>query len=67
MAHRQPGFWDAYRGTPAWEFDRFESYADSGAPYVVPPGDPIAREREDVEVSLRWTKALLANHDSFGG
>ena len=59
-AHRQPGFWDAYRNMPAWEFDRFEALADTGAPYVVPPSpDPIAREREDVEASLRWTTAFL--------
>jgi sugar phosphate isomerase/epimerase len=62
-AHRQPGFWDAYRATPAWEFDRFEALADGGQPYVVePPADPVAREREDVEASLRWTKDFLAGH-----
>jgi hypothetical protein len=60
-AHRQAGFWDAYGATPAWEFDRFEALADGGTPYVVAPaGDPVAREREDVEASLRWTKDLLA-------
>jgi hypothetical protein len=59
-AHREPGFWDAYRGTPAWEFDRFQAIAERGVPYIVPPADdPIAREREDVEVSLAWTKAFL--------
>jgi sugar phosphate isomerase/epimerase len=59
-AHREPGFWDAYRATPAWEFDRFETLADTGSPYIVPPiDDPIAREREDVEASLEWTKAFL--------
>jgi len=59
-AHREPGFWDAYRHTPAWEFDRFEAIADTGAPYVVAPAaDSVAREREDVEASLEWTKAFL--------
>jgi sugar phosphate isomerase/epimerase len=58
-AHREPGFWDAYRQMPAWEFDRFEAIADGGAPYVVPGGDPVAREREDVEVSLAWTRDFL--------
>jgi sugar phosphate isomerase/epimerase len=59
-AHRRPGFWDAYRATPAWEFDRFEALADAGRPYVVdPPTDPVLRERQDVEASLRWTKSLL--------
>jgi sugar phosphate isomerase/epimerase len=61
-AHRQAGFWDAYRATPAWEFDRFEALADGGHPYVVqPPDDPIARERDDVEASLQWTRQLLAS------
>jgi sugar phosphate isomerase/epimerase len=59
-AHRESGFWDAYRSTPAWEFDRFETLADGGRPYeVAPPADPVAREREDVEASLHWTKHLL--------
>ena len=59
-AHREPGFWDAYRHMPAWEFDRFEAIADRGAAYVVPPiADPVAREREDVEASLEWTKTFL--------
>jgi len=59
-AHRRPGFWDAYQSTPAWEFDRFEAYADRGGPYeVAPASDPVAREREDVEASLQWTKAFL--------
>ena len=59
-AHRRPGFWDAYQATPAWEFDRFAAYADRGGPYeVAPANDPVAREREDVEASLQWTKAFL--------
>ena len=67
MAHRRPGFWDAYRQTPAWEFDRFEAIADAGTPYVVaPPADPVAREREDVEASLQWTRDFL-NNQSLGG
>lgn len=66
-AHREPGFWDAYQHTPAWEFDRFEALADAGSPYLVTPAsDPVAREREDVEASLRWTKAFLKDQ-TFGG
>jgi 3-oxoisoapionate decarboxylase len=61
-AHREPGFWDAYKKMPAWEFERFEALADSGSPYVVPPfDDPIQREREDVEASIAWTTAFLAS------
>jgi sugar phosphate isomerase/epimerase len=60
MAFREPDFWDAYRQTPAWEFDRFLALADAGAPYVVPPArDPIAREAEEVEASLQWTRTFL--------
>jgi hypothetical protein len=59
-AHRGPDFWEAYQATPAWEFDRFEAYADRGGPYEVAlTSDPVAREREDVEASLQWTKAFL--------
>lgn len=68
MAHRRDGFWDAYRQTPAWEFDRFAALAESGSPYVAgPAGDPVAREREDVEASLHWTKAFLKDQLSLGG
>ncbi len=59
-AHREAGFWEAYRATPAWEFDRFEARADAGSPWsTTPAADPVAREREDVEASLVWTKAFL--------
>jgi len=66
MPFRQPGFWDAYRSTPAWEFDRFLALAEAGAPYVVPPArDPVAREVEDVEASLEWTRAFLKGENSL--
>jgi sugar phosphate isomerase/epimerase len=61
MRYRDPAFWEAYRRTPAWEFERFVALADAGAPHrVQPPDDPVASELEDVEASLTWTKALLA-------
>jgi len=61
MAYRNPDFWEAYRDTPAWEFLRFQKLADTGRPVTpVASDDPVAREVEDVEASLRWTKALLA-------
>lgn len=60
LPFRQPGFWDAYRAMPAWEFDRFLALAEAGTPFVVPPTtDPSGREVEDVEVSLAWTKDFL--------
>ena len=32
-----PKFWDAYKSTPAWEYERFLELAEKG---VVPPGTP---------------------------
>jgi len=61
MRHRDRPFWDAYRRMPAWEFARFLELADRGTPRAASLSpDPVAKEREDVEVSLRWTKALLS-------
>jgi len=61
--YHDPKFWDAYRQTPAWEFVRFLSLAEKGAPREAPPrlsGEAaVARELEDVEASIRWTKAFL--------
>jgi sugar phosphate isomerase/epimerase len=61
--YRDPKFWDAYRKTPAWEFARFLSLADKGTPREAPPrlsGEAAtAKELEDVEASIRWTKAFL--------
>ena len=60
MGYRDPAFWDAYRHTPAWEFERFVALADKGVSYVVRPfTDAVARERQDVEESLAWTKDFL--------
>jgi 3-oxoisoapionate decarboxylase len=61
--YRDPKFWDAYRKTPAWEFARFLTLADKGTPHEAPPrlsGEAAAaKELEDVEASIRWTKAFL--------
>ena len=61
--YRDPKFWDAYRQTPAWEFARFLALADKGTPREAPPrlSGPAAaaRELEDVEASIRWTRAFL--------
>jgi sugar phosphate isomerase/epimerase len=61
--YRDPKFWDAYRKTPAWEFARFLALADKGTPREAPPrlsGEAAAaKELEDVEASIRWTKAFL--------
>jgi len=62
---RDAKFWEAYRDTPAWEFERFLEIADRGkarAPEVRPPDAEAARrkEREDFEASLAYLKKLLA-------
>jgi sugar phosphate isomerase/epimerase len=58
-----PKFWEPYRNQPAWEFARFLKIAEQGK-----PRDPLpqvrgeaaqAREREDLEVSIKYTKNLL--------
>jgi sugar phosphate isomerase/epimerase len=58
-----PKFWEAYRGTPAWEFARFLSIADRGtprpAPVALPREKAQAQERADLEASMAWTKALF--------
>jgi sugar phosphate isomerase/epimerase len=61
--YRDPKFWDAYRKTPAWEFARFLALVEKGSPQPEPPRlskeAAIAREREDLEASIRWTRELL--------
>jgi hypothetical protein len=57
-------FWDAYLDTPAWEFSRFLALAEKGAPRQDPPKlekeAALARERNDLEASVEYTKKLLA-------
>ena len=80
FAIQDPKFWDPYKSTPAWEFERFRELAEKG---VVPPGVPgqgggrgagggrgqpspevqaqrLATQREDLEVSIKYTKELIA-------
>lgn len=57
-------FWDAYRNTPAWEFSRFLAIAERGTPQQDPPklekDASITKERRDLELSIEFTKKLLA-------
>jgi sugar phosphate isomerase/epimerase len=59
-----PKFWEPYRTTPAWEFTRFVKLAESGKPRTPTPAPPkemaAAREREDLEASMRYTHQLLS-------
>jgi sugar phosphate isomerase/epimerase len=62
--YRDPKFWDAYRSTPAWEFSRFLALAEKGTAKEAPArltGEAAqAREREDLEKSIAWTREFLA-------
>ena len=63
FAYHDPKFWEAYSRTPAWEFERFLKLVDQGTPRPKQPAVPkelaAQREREDLEASLQFTKALL--------
>jgi len=63
FAYHDPKFWENYRRTPAWEFERFVALAEKGAarpkPEPVPKELAAQREREDLEASLQYTKRLL--------
>jgi sugar phosphate isomerase/epimerase len=54
--YRDPKFWEAYRDVPAWEFERFEALAESGTAHTIAP----AREKDDLEASLQYTRKLLS-------
>ena len=48
-------FWEPYRTTPAWEFERFANIAEHGKPHEnkpVPKEMAAQREREDLEASI---------------
>jgi sugar phosphate isomerase/epimerase len=63
LPYRDPKFWDAYRKTPAWEFERLVEIAERGKPYQDEPWetqDEAKRERDALEESLAYTKRLLA-------
>ena len=62
LPYRESSFWDAYRKTPAWEFERFVEIAERGKPYRDEPWetpDEAKRERDALDVSLAYTKKVL--------
>lgn len=62
LPYQQPSFWDAYRKTPAWEFERFVEIAERGKPYRDEPWetpDEAKRERDALDESLAYTKKVL--------
>jgi 3-oxoisoapionate decarboxylase len=62
LPYRDAKFWEPFRKTPAWEFERFLEIAERGKPYQVEPwekGDEPRREREALEESLNYLKKTL--------
>ncbi len=62
LPYRKPEFWDAYRSTLAWQFERFVEIAERGKPYPTEPWetkDQAERERAALEESLAFTKRVL--------
>jgi len=63
FAWRKPEFWQGYESVLAHEFARFLSIAARGKPHPpqpqVPKDQAAAREREDFEASLAWTRQFL--------
>jgi sugar phosphate isomerase/epimerase len=62
LPFKDPAFWDAYRKTPAWEFERYLTIAERGKPYRDEPWqapDEANREQTALEESLAYTKKLL--------
>ncbi len=63
LPYRDPKFWEAYRNTPAWEFERFAELAARGKPYPDEPWqtpNEAQRERDALDESLAFTKKILA-------
>jgi 3-oxoisoapionate decarboxylase len=62
LPYKEAGFWDGYRNTPAWEFERYLAIAERGKPYRDEPwktADEAQRERDALEESLAYTKKLF--------
>jgi len=61
--YRDRAFWDAYRQTLAWQFERYLEIAERGKPYKEEPwetSDEAQRQRQALDESLAYTKKLLA-------
>jgi sugar phosphate isomerase/epimerase len=62
LPYRDAKFWEPYRTTPAWEFERFLEIAERGKPYKDEPwekGDEAKRERDALDASLGYLKNLF--------
>jgi sugar phosphate isomerase/epimerase len=62
FSYRDPKFWDAYRTTPAWQFQRFVAISERGKPVPPEPWEKeneAQRQREALDASLAHLKKLL--------
>jgi sugar phosphate isomerase/epimerase len=62
LPYNERAFWDAFRKTPAWEFQRFLAIAERGKAYRDEPWESsqeAARQREALDESLAYTKRLI--------
>jgi len=60
--YRDPGFWDGYRTTPAWQFQRFVALSERGKAVPAEPwekADEAQRQREALDASLAHLKKVL--------
>jgi sugar phosphate isomerase/epimerase len=69
FAIHDPKFWEPYKSTPAWEYQRFLDLAENGVPPAgaqpegrgaADPAQRLAKQREDLEASIQYTKKLLS-------
>jgi sugar phosphate isomerase/epimerase len=60
LPFRDPNFWNGYRDTPAWEFQRFLDLVDGAREVPMPSGAvSAAEEAKNVEASIHWTQTFL--------
>jgi 3-oxoisoapionate decarboxylase len=60
LPFRDRRFWNGYRTTPAWEFQRFLDLIDTAPAVPLPSGEVTpAQELENVDASIRWTRDFL--------
>jgi sugar phosphate isomerase/epimerase len=61
LPFRDPAFWNGYRGTPAWEFQRFLELLDHAEAVGLPDG-PVDADAEltNVNRSLEWLRSFVA-------
>jgi hypothetical protein len=62
LPFRTPAFWDGYRRTPAWEFQRFLDLLDDAVPVALPEGTvDRPAELENAERSVEWLRSFVAD------